>query len=120
MFVVPISVCCCFMGLSSAADAALFLKMVCSTVALAQCLHFVVSMGPSSSALLQCFFLDGGMLDLVFAFCLGLHTITILYSDTASVYGIRTEAASTLGDTIHYGCQCRICMAVLPGMNVHF
>ncbi len=47
---VPISLCCCFMGLSSAADAALFLKMVCGTVALVWCLHFVVSMGPGPAA----------------------------------------------------------------------
>ncbi len=58
------------MGPSSAADAALFLEMVCGTVALVRCLRrFVVSMGPGSAALLQHFFLDGGVLDLVFAFC---------------------------------------------------
>ncbi len=38
------------MGPSSAADAALFLEMVCGTVALVRCLRFVVSMGPGSAA----------------------------------------------------------------------
>ncbi len=33
----------------------------------------------------------------------GLRAVTVLYGDTASVYGIRTEAVSTLGDTVHYG-----------------
>ncbi len=33
----------------------------------------------------------------------GLCAITILYSDTTSVYSIRTNAVSTLDDTIHYG-----------------
>ncbi len=64
VFVVPVSVCRCFMGPSSAADAALFLEMVCGTVALARCLRFVVSMGPGSSAPAA-----NGVLDLVFAFC---------------------------------------------------
>ncbi len=59
-----VSVCRCFMGPSSAADAALFLEMVCGTVALARCLRFVVSMGPDSSAPAA-----NGVLDLVFAFC---------------------------------------------------
>ncbi len=43
------SVCRCFMGPSSAADAALFLEMVCGIVALVRCLRFVVSMGPGSA-----------------------------------------------------------------------
>ncbi len=46
------------MGPSSAADAALFLEMVCGTVALSvRCLRFVVSMGPISAALAAALFL---------------------------------------------------------------
>ncbi len=36
-------------------------------------------------------------------YLVGLRAVTVLYGDTASVYGIRTEAVSTLGDTVHYG-----------------
>ncbi len=68
VFVVPVSVCRCFMGPSYAADAALFFEMVCGTVALVRCLRFVVSMGPSS-ATPAALFLDGGVLDSVFMFC---------------------------------------------------
>ncbi len=68
------SVCRCFMGPSSAADAALFLEMVCGIVALVRCLRFVVSMGPGSAAPAAALFLGwwcaaNGVLDLVFAFC---------------------------------------------------
>ncbi|SJL14625.1 uncharacterized protein ARMOST_18088 [Armillaria ostoyae] len=56
------------MGPSSAADAALFLEIVCC-IALARCLRFVVSMGPSSAApAAVLFLLDGGVLDSVLAF----------------------------------------------------
>ncbi|PBK66545.1 hypothetical protein ARMSODRAFT_1005987 [Armillaria solidipes] len=56
------------MGPSSAADAALFLEIVCC-IALARCLRFVVSMGPSSAApAAALFLLDGGVLDSVLAF----------------------------------------------------
>ncbi|KAK0232094.1 hypothetical protein EDD85DRAFT_846470 [Armillaria nabsnona] len=62
------------MGPSSAADAALFLEMVCGTVALVRCQRFVVSMGPGSAAPAAALFLGwrcaaNGVLDLVFAFC---------------------------------------------------
>ncbi|PBK91014.1 hypothetical protein ARMGADRAFT_285477 [Armillaria gallica] len=62
------------MGPSSTADAALFLEMVCGTVALVRCLRFVVSMGPGSAAPAAALFLGwrraaNGLLDLVFAFC---------------------------------------------------
>ncbi|KAK0229989.1 hypothetical protein EDD85DRAFT_126874 [Armillaria nabsnona] len=62
------------MGPSSAADAALFLEMVCGTVALVRCLRFVVSMGSGSAAPAAALFLGwrcaaNGVLDLVFAFC---------------------------------------------------
>ncbi len=51
------------MGPNSAADAALFLEMVCGTVALVRCLRFVVSMGPQVLLLLlRRFFLDSGVL----------------------------------------------------------
>ncbi len=64
MFVAPVPVCRCFMGLSfaAAADAALFLEMVCCNVALARCLRFVGSMGPSLLLLLP---LDGSVLQTV-------------------------------------------------------
>ncbi|KAK0243755.1 hypothetical protein EDD85DRAFT_976639 [Armillaria nabsnona] len=63
-----------FLVLFSAADAALFLEMVCGTVALVRCLRFVVSTGPGSAAPVAALFLGwrctaNGVLDLVFAFC---------------------------------------------------
>ncbi len=72
MFVAPVPVCRCFMGLSfAAADAALFLEMVCCNVALARCLRFVGSMGPSSAAPAAAGWqrAANGVLDSVFAFC---------------------------------------------------
>ncbi|KAK0239219.1 hypothetical protein EDD85DRAFT_829457 [Armillaria nabsnona] len=61
------------MGPSSAPDAALFLEMVCGTVALVRCQRFVVSMGPGSAAAAALFLgwrcAANGVLDLVFAFC---------------------------------------------------
>ncbi|KAK0216758.1 hypothetical protein EDD85DRAFT_431167 [Armillaria nabsnona] len=61
MFVVLVPVCRCFMGPSSAADAALFLEMVCCNVALPRCLF------PRPQVLLLLLphsFLDGGVLQM--------------------------------------------------------
>ncbi len=73
MFLDPFPVSRCFMGPSSAADAALFLETVCCNVVLNRCLRFVVSMGPGSAAPAAVLFLGwrraaNGVLDSVFAF----------------------------------------------------
>ncbi len=72
MFVDPFPVSRCFMGPSSAADAALFLETVCYNVALVRCVHLVFSMGPGSAAPAAVLFLGwrhtaNGVPDSVFA-----------------------------------------------------